>query len=259
MSTFLFDKTIFGPIHSRRLGISLGVNLLPNDKKVCSFDCIYCECGFGQKGALSGSKLPTREEVRTQLREKLVEMGEVGEKPDVITFAGNGEPTLHPDFLGVIEDTIDLRNEYCPSAKVAVLSNASRLGNEKVVEALKLVDDNILKLDSASKEIVQMLDRPNYDYSVDKTIEQIRQFGDNLAVQTMFAKWTTDGKTYDNSTDEDVDAWLKCIERINPPRVMIYTIDRDTPMPGMEKVGQERLDAIAERVRKIVDNVSVSY
>ncbi|MCQ2226320.1 MAG: radical SAM protein [Bacteroidales bacterium] len=258
MSTFLFDKTIFGPIRSRRLGISLGVNLLPNDRKICSFDCLYCECGFGQKSS-DFARMPKRDEVKEQLRAKLTEMKNEGELPDVITFAGNGEPTLHPDFAGVIDDTIALRNEFCPSARVAVLSNASRLGEKRVVEALRKVDDNILKIDSAFDKTAIMLDRPNYAYSVEKVIEQTGQFADNMVIQTMFVKWSENGCSYDNSTDEEVEAWLSCLRRINPPRVMIYTIDRDTPHRDMQKVAPERLDAIAVRAREIVGNVSVSY
>jgi len=259
MATILFNAPIFGPVHSRRLGISLGVNLLPADRKVCTFDCIYCECGYTRKGVDSPSRIPTREEVKSQLRAKLEEMRGEGQLPDVITFAGNGEPTLHPDFFGVICDTIALRDEYCPKARVAVLSNASRLGNASVVEALRMVDDNILKIDSAFEETVNMLDVPNYKYSIDEVVGQIAQFHDNLAVQTMFVKWTIDGVDYDNSTDKEVDAWLEKIRQINPPRVMIYTIDRETPLKSMEKVSKERLDEIAEKTRAIVGNVSVSY
>jgi len=258
MSTFLFDKTIFGPVHSRRLGVSLGVNLLPNDRKLCSFDCIYCECGFGKK--VKGKvDLPTRDDVKTELIKKLSEMRADGVLPDVITFAGNGEPTLHPQFNEIISDTIAIRNQYCPKARVAVLSNASTLANSRVVEALKLVDDNILKLDSAFESTVEILDRPNYNYSTEKVINQLSAFGDNLAIQTMFAKWKIDDKVYDNSVQAEVDAWIECIKRINPPRVMIYTIDRDTPLQGMEKVEKKRLDAIAELVKPLVKDVSVSY
>lgn len=258
MATFLFDKTIFGPVRSRRLGISLGINLLPNDRKLCSFDCIYCECGYGQKAGAT-VQLPRREEVSTMLTAKLKEMSAEGELPDVITFAGNGEPTLHPAFAEIIGDTIALRNKYCPKARVAVLSNASRLKEPKVVEALKKIDDNILKLDSASEETVNILDRPNYKYSVDEAVELISQFHDNLAVQTMFTRWNINGTQYDNSTDEAVSEWMKLIKKINPPRIMIYTIDRDTPLQSMEKVSKERLDQIATEARKICGNVSVSY
>ncbi len=258
MPTFLFDKTIFGPVHSRRLGVSLGVNLLPNDRKLCSFDCIYCECGFGQK-ANGKAQLPTREEVKKQLHQKLTEMHNNGKLPDVITFAGNGEPTLHPQFADIIDDTLLLRDKFCPTARVAVLSNASRLNDVHVVEALRRIDDNILKIDSAFEATVAMLDRPNYTYSTEKTIEQISQFGSNLAIQTMFARWSLNGVQYDNSTDAEVDAWIECIKRISPPRVMIYTIDRETPLQGMQKVDKKRLDEIADRVRPLIDEVSVSY
>ncbi len=258
MPTFLFDKTIFGPIRSRRLGISLGVNLLPNDRKLCSFDCIYCECGFGQK-TNDRAILPTRNIVSQQLRQKLSEMKQANEMPDVITFAGNGEPTLHPEFAEIIADTIDLRNEYCPSARVAVLSNASRLNNNNVVNALKLVDDNILKIDSAFEQTVQILDRPNYKYSTENIINQLKQFDSNLVIQTMFARWHIGDTYFDNSTDNEVKAWIDCIRRIAPPRVMIYTIDRDTPLQGMQKVDKKRLDEIAEMIRPFVKDVSVSY
>lgn len=258
MPTFLFDKTIFGPVHSRRLGVSLGVNLLPNDRKLCSFDCIYCECGFGQK-VKGKAQLPTRQQVREQLHQKLTEMRLDGQLPDVITFAGNGEPTLHPQFADIIDDTLQLRTEFCPKARVAVLSNASRLNDKSVVEALRRIDDNILKIDSAFESTVAMLDQPNYAYSTEKVVAQIAQFGSNLAVQTMFARWTLNGVHYDNSTDKEVEAWIECIKRINPPRVMIYTIDRDTPLKEMQKVDKRRLNEIADMVRPLVKEVSVSY
>lgn len=262
MATALYDKTIFGPVHSRRLGISLGVNLMPVDRKICSFECIYCECGYAQKGPLNGSRRPTREEVSDLLRKKLTEMKTQGQLPDVITFAGNGEPTLHPDFGVIIEDTLALRNEFCPKARVAVLSNASRLDDNKVVAALRKVDDNILKLDGGKEATCVMLDQPNYKYNIEKTVEQIAQFAkdenSNLAVQTMFARWTINGKEYDNSTEDEVAAWLEKIRQIAPPRIMIYTIDRDTPLKDMQKVPRERLDEIGQLVSKYVGSVSVS-
>lgn len=259
MSTILFDKTIFGPVHSRRLGVSLGVNLLPVDRKLCSFDCLYCECGFNKKAEEGKAVLPSRSEVRQLLEEKLTEMKAEGVLPDVITFAGNGEPTLHPDFEGVVTDTIELRNAFAPKAKIAVLSNASRLSSEAVCRALAKVDDNILKIDAGPEELVVRLDRPVYKYSLSQTAEQISQFGSNLVVQTMFCQWKQDGVEYDNATDECVEEWLKMIARINPPRVMIYTIDRETPLHGMQKTSATRLDEIAQRARAIVGNVSVSY
>lgn len=258
MSTFLFDSTIFGPVHSRRLGISLGINLLPNDRKLCSFDCLYCECGFGRRGD-SKAVLPSRDDVRQQLEAKLQSMVRDGQLPDVLTFAGNGEPTLHRDFAGIIDDTIALRDQYAPRAKVCVLSNASQLHRADVVQALQRVDDNILKLDAGTEEMAIALDRPNYRYSLEHTAQQIAQFGANLIVQTMFVRWQVDGQTMDNSTAECVDSWLKVIERIAPPALMIYTIARDTPLEVMQKISPERLDAIAAMARQIVKKVQVSY
>ena len=258
MSTFLFDSTIFGPVRSRRLGVSLGINLLPNDRKLCSFDCLYCECGFGRRTHGKAS-LPSRQDVGQQLEAKLQEMLRRGELPDVLTFAGNGEPTLHHDFAGIIDDTLLLRDRYAPRAKVCVLSNASQLHRADVVAALRKVDDNILKVDAGEEETILGLNRPQYKYSLERTVEQIAGFGDNLIVQTMFVGWHADDVVFDNSTDECVTRWLEIIERIAPPAVMIYTIARDTPLSGMQKTPPQRLDAIAERVRRIVGRVQVSY
>ena len=182
-----------------------------------------------------------------------------GQLPDVITYAGNGEPTLHPEFAEIIADTIALRNTYAPKAKVAVLTNASRFGDEKVRAALNLVDDCIAKLDSGLASTIGKLDRPNYKYDIDKTIEQIASMGDNLAVQTMFVRWQEDGQSIDNMGDADVLPWLDALRKINPPRLMIYTIDRDTPLNTMTKATHQELDALAERAREIVKNVSISY
>ncbi len=259
MATILFDKTIFGPVHSRRLGISLGVNLLPNDRKVCSFDCLYCECGFNRKDIIGKAVLPTRDEVKSQLESKLREMIGNNELPDVITFAGNGEPTLHPDFEGVIDDTIALRNALTPKAKIAVLSNASHLMSEGVCRALNRVDDNILKLDAGTNDLVTRRARPNYKYSTEKAAEAISHFGANLVVQTMFVEWTENGEHFDNASDEMVAEWLRLIEQIRPPRLMVYTIDRETPLQGMKKTSPARLDEIAALARRFVPDVQVSY
>src|ERR1035437_2413611 len=180
MSTFLFDKTIFGPVISRRLGISLGINLLPNDSKLCSFDCIYCECGWNPKKRDKKVILPTRTEVRTLLRGELLKMNTESIIPDVITFAGNGEPTLHPEFGGIIEDTIQIRNELCPKARIAVLSNSTMLHKASVVEALKKVDDNILKLDSGITSTIILLDQPVGKFDLNKVVDNIKQFHGQL-------------------------------------------------------------------------------
>ena len=263
MSTILFDNPIFGPVHSRRLGISLGVNLLPGDRKLCSFDCLYCECGYNTHGHESHSLLPTRGEVSAKLEEVLRFMQGKGELPDVITFAGNGEPTLHRDFKAIIDDTVVLRDRYAPKARVCVLTNATQLGRTDVCEALAKTDEAILKIDSGREETVRLLDKPVGHYDLEKIVGQIvaikASLGSALAIQTMFVNWEVGGVRYTNTGDEDVAPWLDILRRIVPPRLMIYTIDRETPLKTMSKASRATLDGIAERARRVVADVSVSY
>lgn len=249
MATSLFHDIIFGPIHSRRLGLSLGVNLLPLDCKLCSFDCIYCECGWTEKG--HAPRFNKREDVNRLLRDKLIAMRNTGTPPDVITFAGNGEPTIHPEFDSIIDDTIRLRDELCPATKITVLSNATMIGREKVRKALMRVDNNILKLDSAFDETVRLIDRPLNGYAVAQTVEWMKHFGGNLIVQTMFLRGTYQGRRVDNTVAKEVDAWLELVAEIAPSQVMVYTIDRDTPASGLEKVSLEELRRIAARVEAL--------
>ena len=258
MQTVLFHETIFGPIHSRRLGSSLGVNLSPRDGKVCSFDCLYCEAGFNAQGP-GATGLPSREEVGRLLEEKLLTMKENGERLDVITFSGNGEPTMHPDFEGIIDDTIGLRDRYFPDVKISVLSNSTRLGSESVCRALRRVDNNLLKLDSALTPTIRLLDRPvNPDFTAEKVIEQIARFGEQCMVQTMILRGSHNGQPVDNTTDEEVDALIDAYRRIRPRQVMLYSIDRRTPEQALQKVGREELEQIAERIRREGIDVSVS-
>ena len=259
MSTILFDKIVFGPIHSRRLGVSLGMNLLPVDGKLCSFDCIYCECGLNGERR-THTKLPVREEVKTALEEKLLAMQKEGIAPDVITFAGNGEPTMHPEFEGIIEDTIATRNRYFPNAKIAVLSNSTMLHKEGVFRALNKIEDNILKLDSVLDSRIQQLNVPNSPaFTFERLLEQLCRFNGNLIIQTMFLQGEIDGKSVDNTTEEEIKGWIDALKKIKPKQVMIYTIDRETPLKGLKKVSKEALDAIADRVREEGFDVTVSY
>lgn len=254
---FLFNNIIFGPVKSRRLGVSLGVNLLPVDAKICSFDCIYCECGFNT--IMRESPLPTREQVYVTLETKLQEMVAANELPDVITFAGNGEPTLHAQFEGIIDDTIALRDRYCPEAKVSVLSNSTRMHKQTIFKALQRVDNNILKFDSAIDKTVQRLDRPSgKQFSVEWQLEQFRKFNGNLIIQTLFLRGKLADGIIDNTTEEEVSAWLEALQIIRPKQVMIYSIDRETPTKGLEKISLETLNLIAARVRKVGIEVSVS-
>jgi len=246
---FLFDQIIFGPIHSRRLGLSLGVNLLPIDAKICSFNCIYCECGFNT--TMQDSPIPTREQVRETLEAKLKEMVAEGQIPDVITFAGNGEPTLHAEFEGIIDDTIALRNQYCPTAKVSVLSNSTRIHKPHVFSALNKVDNNILKFDSAIDRTMQLMDQPvGKEINVAWFIEHLKKFEGRLIIQTMFLRGDVNGETIDNTTDKEVEAWLKALEEIHPQQIMIYSLDREAPTPTLQKISVEELNAIAEKARK---------
>lgn len=258
MATFLFDKIIFGPVKSRRLGVSLGVNLLPTDSKVCSFDCIYCECGWNPKKREKKAILPTRHEVFAKMEEKLLEMTASGELPDVITFAGNGEPTLHPEFEGIIEDTINLRNQLTPKARIAVLSNSTMLHKPTVVRALMKVDDNIQKLDSAFEETIRKMDCPSSNFRLADMVENLKQFNGQVILQTMFLRGIFKGEVIDNTVEDELEAWLKLVAEIKPSQVMIYTIDRDTPAAGLEKVGVEELRKIGERVSLLGFKVQVS-
>jgi wyosine [tRNA(Phe)-imidazoG37] synthetase (radical SAM superfamily) len=243
MSTVIYPSPIFGPIHSRRLGISLGINLQPADGKVCTFDCIYCECGFN-KDRRPTLPRPTREEVAARLERQLQQMTAEGQLPDVLTFAGNGEPTSHPHFAEIIGDTIRLRDRYCPQAKVCVLSNSTMIHRPEVHDALMLVDDNILKLDTVDEDYIRTVDRPTGHYSVKDTIENLKTFNGHVIIQTMFMR----GKDVDNTGEEYVGPWLEAVKDINPQQVMVYTIDRETPAQGLEKASREQLDAIRDRV-----------
>lgn len=258
MSTTIYPSPIFGPVKSRRLGISLGINLLPADGKVCTFDCIYCECGLNATRRPKGA-MPTREEVAKALEEKLLEMKSCGEVPDVLTFAGNGEPTIHPHFGEIIDDTIKLRDRLCPEAKVSVLTNATLITREKVFEALKRVDNNILKLDTVDSGYISFIDRPAGIYNLDAIIERMKAFGKDAVIQTMFLKGEVDGRNVNNTGDHYVMPWIATVKEIGPREVMIYTIDRETPVSTLEKAPKETLDRIVTLLEERGITASASY
>ena len=247
MSTIIYPSPIFGPVHSRRLGISLGINLLPADGKVCSFDCIYCECGFNEDHRPT-LPLPQREEVAHKLEEKLQQMRAEGQLPDVLTFAGNGEPTCHPHFPEIIDDTIRLRDQYCPNAKVSVLSNSTMIHRQEVHDALMKVDNNILKLDTVDPIYINKVDHPNGTYDVNLIIERLKAFNGHVIIQTMFMRGECQGESVDNTGESYVAPWLEAVKDIKPQQVMIYTIDRETPTQGLLKATHEQLDTIRDRV-----------
>ena len=259
MSTFLFDRIVFGPVKSRRLGVSLGINLLPSDRKICNFNCIYCECGWTCSSEIKKSTFPKRKEIREALQHRLEVMKDVNEPPDVITFAGNGEPTLHPEFSDIIEDTIKLRNRYFPEVKIAVLSNASTVSDPLIREALLKVDLNILKLDSALDITVRTHNQPRVKINASKLVENLSKFNGRVIIQTLFLRGNFNGKVIDNTTPEELAAWLKALEIIKPSEVMVYTISRDTPAGRyLKKVPLTELRQIASMVKKIGIKTRVS-
>lgn len=250
----LFDSIVYGPIRSRRLGVSLGVNLMPTTAKLCTFDCVYCECGWNQP--VSHLQLPTREQVRAALESQLLTLDV---QPDVITFSGNGEPTLHPDFLGIIQDTCALRDQYCPNAKVSVLSNSTQLGRKDVVEALLLCDNRILKLDSAIDTTMQLIDKPvNQHLTVAQIVQWLSLFEGNFTLQTCFLRGEYEGRVIDNTTHEELSAWYQIVDILHPKQVMIYVIDRATPLQTLSKVPADEMEAIAAPLREKGIDVIVS-
>ena len=253
----LFDSIIFGPLKSRRLGNSLGINLLPTNAKICSFDCIYCECGLNDSS--KKGKMPTREAVKDNLAKTLEKLKSQEIGVDTITFAGNGEPTMHPDFRNIIDDTLILRNKFFPDAVISVLSNAWHINNPDVYSALRKVDNNILKLDSALKETIIHINNPNNkDFEVEDIIQSLASFHGQCIVQTLFVKGTHNGLVIDNTTDEEISAWIEALKIIHPQQIMIYTIDRETPVKTLKKVSEAELKSIATRAKKLGFNISVS-
>ncbi len=256
--TIIYPSPIFGPVHSRRLGVSLGINLMPADGKLCTFNCIYCECGFNEDFRPKLPR-PTREEVRAALEVRLQDMQQNGPAPDVLTFAGNGEPTAHPHFPEIIADTLALRDHYFPHAKVSVLSNSTFIHKPAVFDALLRVDNNILKLDTVDEDYIRTLDRPTGAYSVERIIEGMKAFQGHCIIQTMFLKGGYQGRDMDNTSDRFVLPWLERVKEIVPRQVMIYTIDRETPDHDLRKATHEELDRIGALVREAGFEVSVSY
>lgn len=257
MPSSLFRQIVFGPIHSRRLGLSLGVNVLPAHGKWCSFDCIYCECGWNADGA-GDTSLPSMQEVSMALAQKLAMVAAQGALPDAITFSGNGEPTLHPHFKEIIEDTVALRSQYAPHTKVCVLSNASQLHRPGVFEGLLLADKRIMKIDSAFPETVHKIDQPAAGYDLHHTIHELKRFDGDFSLQTLFVRGRFHGSVIDNTTPVELQAWIDLIRDLKPKEVMIYAIDRQTPAKELEKIPVTELEAIADMVKSVGLNIDIN-
>ena len=256
MSGFLFHEVVFGPVRSRRLGLSLGINLLPLHSKHCSFNCIYCECGWTPVSTKEAPTLPSRELVAEALEKNLQELVADHCIPDALTFAGNGEPTIHPEFPGIVEDTLRLRDRYVPAAKVTVLSNASMVSNPEVFEALMRLDNNVQKLDAGNERMFSLINNPVVPADLEKLTNGLAAFNGRVVIQSMFLRGHYKGEEIDNTVPAEVDAWIARLKRIRPASVMIYPIARATPVHNLEKISREVLEGIAARVR--AEGISVS-
>lgn len=258
MSGFLFDDIVFGPVFSRRLGVSLGINLLPISNKYCNFNCVYCECGWTEKNK-EKNILADRNELKLRLEKKLKEIQGTVNEPQAITFAGNGEPTIHPEFAQIIDDTVELRDKYAKDAAISILSNASMLSKPKVAAALQKVDKNIQKLDSGVESTFVAINQALGSLSLPKIIDGLLSFNGKLIIQTLFMRGEYNGVTIDNTTPEEIDAWLKIVKKVNPEYVMIYPIERGTPAKNIEKIPKDELDAIAKMVEEVGVKAEVYY
>lgn len=241
-----FDDIVFGPIYSRRLGSSLGVNILPSKGKLCNFDCVYCECGWNRDGAVPERRFPRLEEVEAALKDKMSKAAAEGVPVDSITFSGNGEPTMNPDFASIIDVTLRLRDLYFPKAKVSVLSNATLLGRQDVSQALMRVDNPILKIDASSQELVEKINKPVGTYRLTDVIENMKGFAGNFILQTMFLK----SADFNTAVPEALDAWMDIVRELKPRQVMVYTIDRETPD---KTLGKYTVDEMTAMVQPLID------
>ena len=259
MAGILFDEIVFGPIKSRRFGISLGINLLPLHGKFCTFNCIYCECGLNDEQKKEKPRLFTAAEINTSLQSRFEALKTGGLNPDTITFAGNGEPTLHPEFETIIENTILLRDKFFPKAVITVLSNATRLDHENVRRALLRIDNNVLKLDAGTDATFQAINRPTNSITLEKVVKELKSFNQKLVIQTMLIRGEVEGKRVDNTTEEELTLYLKLLKEINPKQVMLYPIDRQTPYRTLEKVPEKEFHVLAERIEQMGIKAEVFY
>ncbi len=261
--TIIYPSPIFGPVKSRRLGTSLGINVMPGDGKWCSFDCVYCECGLNRDHR-THTPLPTPEEIRSRLEQTLSDMKARGESPDVLTFSGNGEPTLHPQFHVIVDMVMELRDLYFPDAKVSVLSNSTQLHRPEVREALMKVDNALMKLDTVSPDYIRLVDRPTGHYDLDSIVGYLASMNGHPVIQTMFMKGSISDEqgrqvSVDNCRDNYVLPYIETLKKIRPRQVMIYTLDREWPVAGLEKADHDTMDRIGRQIRMAGFDTQVSY
>lgn len=252
MAGILFNDIIFGPIRSRRLGNSLGINLLPKKNKLCSFNCIYCECGWGYNTQYQTESLHPASTIISVLSEAFKKMHKQQVSLDSITYSGNGEPTMHPEFEVITDAIIELRNQYFPQTIISCLSNSTQLHRPDVIAALKKIDNPLMKLDTGIQETFLLMNKPFQDLHIDTICNQLLQFEGKLTIQTMFLRGFLEDTVYiDNTTEKEVSEWIKRLMLIHPHTVMMYPIDRETPASNLQKINIETLDKIAIQVRKL--------
>lgn len=259
MGTFLFNSIVFGPVKSRRLGSSLGINLMPVNKKVCNFNCIYCECGLSHSENIEGSKIPDKKSVIIELETKIIELIKNNIKVDTITFAGNGEPTLHPNFPEILMETILIKEKYLPESQVAVLTNGTMLDNDNIVEALRKISLNIIKLDSADINTINILNRPFKSFSLENLINNLKKFNGQLIIQSLFVRGFVNGQKIDNTTDYEIVKLINVMKDIKPKYVMVYSISRHTPIETLEKISYIELNEIAKKFIESGINTKIYY
>lgn len=250
MSGFLFEQIVFGPIKSRRLGISLGVNLLPENEKHCTFNCLYCECGWTTPKDKRCHSFPPRQIIKAELDKRLKAISEKGSYIDAITYAGNGEPTIHPDFPGIMDDVVELRNTYFPDAKIVVLSNGTMTGNDTIRKALLKADVNQLKLDAGTEETFKKLNNPVIKITLKEIVDNYKKFNGKFTVQTLFTKADFKDYTIDNTDPDEVKAWIEKLKILKPELVVIYPIAREAPLSEVKKISPEVLQQIGEKVEE---------
>lgn len=256
--SILFDQIVFGPIHSRRFGNSLGINLLPLTNKICNFNCIYCECGWTDLKSVNDTFFSMKV-IREAIEKRFKYISDNKIEIDCITFAGNGEPTMHPNFSEIVDYVISLRDIYFSEKKIVVLSNSALLGNQKVFSALQKVDLRVLKLDAGTEESFQKINKPLSSKKLTWYIEKLKEFKGDLIIQTIFLKGNYQNERIDNTQETEVNSWLNALKEINPKSVMIYTIDRETPAEDLEKISEAELNTIAEKVKSIGIDAQVYY
>ncbi len=250
MATILWKNIIYGPIKSRRLGNSLGINILPDETKICSFNCIYCECGWGKNTENIPDLIVSENKIIELIEQKFIEFNIKKTVIDNITFAGNGEPTMHPEFSKIIDNIIILRDKYLPNSLITVLSNSTTCDNLSVFKALQKIDIPMMKLDAGSQEMFEIINSPFEKINIENIVGNLKKFNGNLQIQSLFLKGIHNNQILDNTTDKEIELWLKKIIDIKPNKVLIYSIDRETPAKNLEKISNNVLNTIAEKVIK---------